>query len=366
LKYHKVSKLFPLMPDDELKLLQEDIDVNGQREPIVLHPDDDSIIDGRNRYRACKELGRDVEYVHWDKKGSLVAYVVSLNLHRRHLSASQRAMIAVDILPMLEKENPPGRPKKAERKGGTNTTFSKNRDTAATITGASARYVSDAKKIVEEEPELAEQVRSGEKTITQAKRDVNEKKRAKKRSDDKKRVAKVAKPEELDGVYSTILIDPPWDYADQGDNDPYGRTRPTYNQMSFEEIKKLGIEKKAAKNAHLYLWITNRALMQGFGWTLCEEWGFRPITLVTWCKPSIGVGNYFRNNTEHLIFGVKGSLKLAKSNIGTWFEARRGPKGHSSKPPEIYSLIESCSPGPYLEFFSRTKRDGWVSSGAAG
>jgi N6-adenosine-specific RNA methylase IME4 len=76
------------------------------------------------------------------------------------------------------------------------------------------------------------------------------------------------------------------------------------------------------------------------------------------------MGQYFRGQTEQVLFGVKGSQPLKRKDVGTWFAAPRGPGGHSSKPPEFLALVESCSPGPYLEMFARSKRDGWTSWGA--
>jgi N6-adenosine-specific RNA methylase IME4 len=76
------------------------------------------------------------------------------------------------------------------------------------------------------------------------------------------------------------------------------------------------------------------------------------------------MGNYFRGQTEHALFGVKGSQMLKRQDVGTFFNAPRGPRGHSSKPAEFYSLVESCSPGPYLEMFARDEREGWTVWGA--
>jgi N6-adenosine-specific RNA methylase IME4 len=157
----------------------------------------------------------------------------------------------------------------------------------------------------------------------------------------------------------TIVMDPPWDWGDEGDCDQFGRARPTYATMSFADL--LELELPAEKNAHLYLWITNRSLPKGF--ELIEQWGFRYITLLTWCKPHFGMGNYFRGSTEHVMFAVKGSLPLLRSDVGTWFEAPR-PGKHSSKPEAFYQLVQSCSPGPWLEMFARSERPGWVSWGA--
>jgi N6-adenosine-specific RNA methylase IME4 len=182
-----------------------------------------------------------------------------------------------------------------------------------------------------------------------------------KRQENMAKVQGAEHPERLEGVFSTILIDPPWDWGDEGDVDQMGRARPDYHTLSIADIEQLPVGGLSDENAHIYLWITNRSLPKGF--RLLEAWGFRYITAITWVKPHFGMGNYFRGQTEHLLFGVKGSLPLLRQDQGTVFHADRGPNGHSSKPPEIYGLIESCSPGPYLEMFSRADRDGWVQWG---
>ena len=167
---------------------------------------------------------------------------------------------------------------------------------------------------------------------------------------------------DLAGKFSTIVIDPPWDWGDKGDVDQLGRAKPTYATMTLPELLELPVGTMADSDCHLYLWITNRSLPKGFA--LLEEWGFRYVTALTWCKPSFGMGNYFRGSTEHVLFGVKGSLALKRKDVGTWFTAPRGSNGHSSKPAAFYALVESCSHGPYLEMFARSCRAGWTSWGA--
>lgn len=162
--------------------------------------------------------------------------------------------------------------------------------------------------------------------------------------------------------FATIVVDPPWDWGDEGDADQLGRARPTYATMSIDELMALPVAELADTDCHLYLWITNRSLPKGFA--LLDEWGFRYITALTWCKPSFGIGNYFRGSTEQVLFGVKGSQMLKRKDAGTWFAMPRGPRGHSSKPAEFYPLVESCSPGPYMEIFARSERSGWCSWGA--
>jgi N6-adenosine-specific RNA methylase IME4 len=164
-----------------------------------------------------------------------------------------------------------------------------------------------------------------------------------------------------EGPATTIVIDPPWDWGDEGDVDQFGRARPTYETMPLADIAKVPIRKIASPDAHLYLWITNRSLPKGF--QLLERWRFRYVTCLTWIKPSIGMGNYFRGQTEHVLFGVRGSLPLLRRDVGTALVAPR-PAGHSTKPDEFYDLIETCSPGPWMDIFARRDRPGWLTWGA--
>jgi N6-adenosine-specific RNA methylase IME4 len=183
--------------------------------------------------------------------------------------------------------------------------------------------------------------------------------RERRRQENRRKVEEAEDPVEAAkyAKYATIVIDPPWDWGDEGDQDQLGRARPTYATMSHEQLLALPVGELADEDCHLYLWITNRSLPKGF--SLLERWGFRYVTCLTWVKPSFGMGNYFRGQTEHVLFGVKGSQPLKRKDVGTVFHAPRGPGGHSSKPVEFYDLVESCSPGPFYEMFSRSDRIGW-------
>lgn len=155
------------------------------------------------------------------------------------------------------------------------------------------------------------------------------------------------------GVYRTIVADPPWRYDNRGTR---GAATDHYPTMDLDTICDLApTYVPAADDAHLYLWATNAFLRDAF--TVMEEWGFSYKTCLTWVKPQIGLGNYFRNATEHVLFGVRGRLKIQQNNVPTWFKAKRGK--HSVKPESFFELVESCSPGPYLEMFARRRRPGW-------
>jgi N6-adenosine-specific RNA methylase IME4 len=168
--------------------------------------------------------------------------------------------------------------------------------------------------------------------------------------------------EPISGQFRTIVIDPPWAAPDSHDDDPIGRGNPNYASMTLEEIADLHIADYALPDdCHLYLWVTNRMLPKAY--SLLDSWGFRYITTLTWCKNGIGVGRYYRNNTEHVIFAMTGTRLLGRADMGTWFATdREGP--HSTKPGEFYRIVEECSPGPRLEMFARGPRDGWTVWGA--
>lgn len=197
----------------------------------------------------------------------------------------------------------------------------------------------------------------------QIKRAEKEAKQEERRAENKKKIETLATPLDAQGLFQTIVIDPPWDWGDEGDVNQFGRAKPEYSTMPFADIKALPINKIADANCHLYLWVTNRSLPKAFA--LIDAWGFRYITCLTWCKPSIGMGNYFRGSTEQVLFAVKGSQPLKRHDVGTYFNAPRGDK-HSAKPDEFYQLVESCSYAPFIDIFGRKERDGWSVWGENG
>lgn len=176
--------------------------------------------------------------------------------------------------------------------------------------------------------------------------------------------------------FATIVADPPWKYRDKvhaarvrgvkeigyGADKIRGRrgAEGYYPVMSNEEIAALPVGEVAAPNAHLYLWVTNAFVDVAF--SLARGWGFEPRTMLTWVKPGIGMGHYYRNNTEHVVFAVRGKLGDARHNCPTSFVASKS-KIHSRKPEEFFKIVESMSPGPYLEMFARIPREGWEAWG---
>jgi N6-adenosine-specific RNA methylase IME4 len=167
--------------------------------------------------------------------------------------------------------------------------------------------------------------------------------------------------------FATVLADPPWRFDNKtGKVAPGHRRLNRYETLSFDEIEKLPIDEVTADIAHLYLWVPNALLPQGL--SVMNAWGFRYKSNIVWHKirkdggpDGRGVGFYFRNVTELLLFGVKGknARTLAAGRRQVNFLATR-KREHSRKPDEQYAIIESCSPGPYLELFARGTRPGWT------
>lgn len=160
--------------------------------------------------------------------------------------------------------------------------------------------------------------------------------------------------------YRTILIDPPW--MERGGGKIKRGADRHYPLLKPPEILAVILQSGVwtpAAGCHLYCWVTNNFVPTGI-W-LVEALGFRYITLLTWVKDRFGLGQYFRGQTEQLIFGVRGSQAAQTKNETTLIDARRGR--HSAKPEEAYAKIERVSPGPRLEMFARTPRPGWICWG---
>lgn len=191
--------------------------------------------------------------------------------------------------------------------------------------------------------------------------------------------------------FKTIVADPPWPMPETGKCSPRKRTdkyegkngriidpswwerttgkttRLPYQTMSLEEIQSLPVLSFSEQNSHLYLWTTNKFLEPAF--QICGAWGFRVSTVLTWCKPpqGIGFGGTYCNTTEFCLFCRRGNLKAIRRVDSTWWEWSRpyqnGVMSHSEKPEAFIDMVETVSPGPYLELFARRNRLGWSTWG---
>ncbi|MCR4345728.1 MAG: MT-A70 family methyltransferase [Sulfuricaulis sp.] len=170
--------------------------------------------------------------------------------------------------------------------------------------------------------------------------------------------------------FSTFLADPPWQFTNRtGKMAPEHKRLSRYGTMRLDEILALPVAQLTGDTAHLYLWVPNALLAEGL--RVMEAWGFQYKSNIVWHKirkdggpDGRGVGFYFRNTTEIVLFGVKGK------NARTLAPGRRQvniiktqKREHSRKPDELYDLIEACSWGPFLELFARGTRPNWVAWG---
>lgn len=170
-----------------------------------------------------------------------------------------------------------------------------------------------------------------------------------------------------DGKFKTVLADPPWRFQNRtGKVAPEHHRLNRYGTMTLDEICELPVSDCVADTAHLYLWVPNALLPDGL--RVMKEWGFEYKSNIIWRKirkdggsDGRGVGFYFRNVTEVILFGVRGknarTLAPGRSQVN-YIESRK--REHSRKPDEQYKLIEDCSPGPFLEMFSRGTRKNWT------
>jgi N6-adenosine-specific RNA methylase IME4 len=165
--------------------------------------------------------------------------------------------------------------------------------------------------------------------------------------------------------FGTILADPPWRFINRtGKVAPEHKRLARYDTMTIAEIKALPVRDVAADKSHLYLWAPN-ALVPG-AFDVMDAWGFTYKSMIVWHKvrkdggsDGRGVGFYFRNVTEVVLFGVRGRLRTFQPGRSQVNLIATRKREHSRKPEELYPIVEACSPGPFLELFARYPRPGW-------
>lgn len=171
------------------------------------------------------------------------------------------------------------------------------------------------------------------------------------------------------GRFGTILADPPWRFANRtGKMAPEHRRLHRYQTMAIEEICALPVRRITMEKAHLYLWCPNALL--SWGLQVMDAWGFDYKTNIVWLKvrkdggpDGRGVGFYYRNVTELVLFGTRGRLRTLPPGRRMVNFIATMKERHSKKPAELYDMIEHCSPGPFLELFARSNRQGWIQWG---
>ena len=171
------------------------------------------------------------------------------------------------------------------------------------------------------------------------------------------------------GKFGTILADPPWRFSNRtGKMAPEHKRLMRYETMSMQDIYELPVAQLALPESHLYLWVPNALILEGL--EVMKRWGFTYKTNIIWYKirndggpDGRGVGFYFRNVTEMVLFGVRGCLRTLQPGRRQVNIISTRKRGHSRKPDELYHIIESCSPGPYIELFARYSKKNWSQWG---
>lgn len=349
MEYHEIANIFPMMTDAEFEQLKDDIVLNGQLDPVILY--EGKILDGRNRWKVCTELGLVINYEQYQGDNPL-SFVISKNLHRRHLSAGQRAMIATDIKPLLEVE--------AKKRQGIRTDLpnfveiipesskGRARDQAGDLFGVSGRYVATAEKIKREAPEYVEQIKSGSMTIKEAERKLRRQDRIENT------------PMMPNGKYNVIYADPPWKY--EFGFDIHGAADRHYNTMTIRELCELPVPELAEDNAVLFLWVTSPKLFDAN--EIIKAWGFDYKTSFIWDKVKHVMGHYNSVRHEILLVCVKGSFPKQSDTLhDSVIEIERSDE-HSEKPEYFRQLIETMYPlSKKIELFARKKVEGWTAWG---
>lgn len=332
LSFHPAADIFPRMSDSELSVLAEDIRAHGLKVPITLA--DGVVLDGRNRLRACEMAGVEPRFEEFSGKDPL-RHVVSLNLHRRHLNESQRAMIGAKLANMrqgarTDLEHPADLPEVSQ-------------SDAATLMNVGERTLREAKAILRHAPEKAADVEAGKKSLCQVKREIV-----------KERVRKTAA---LPGKkYRVIYADPPWSYGNT-QPDYHTEQRDHYPVMTLAEICALPVRDLAEENAVLFLWVTSPILEESFA--VIRAWGFQYKTSFVWDKVKHNMGHYNSVRHEFLLVCVRGSCQPDVAKLFDSVQTIERTR-HSEKPEAFREIIDTIySHGRRVELFARKASKNW-------
>lgn len=368
-EYHELANLFPLMDESQYSDLVVDIKENGLVESIVLH--EGKILDGRNRYNACNDAGVEPNFVVYEGEDAL-SYVISLNLNRRHLNESQRAMIGAKLANMKV-----GNP---NLQSGKSAQLS-NKDASDKL-NVSERIIKSAKKVQKEGIEdlqksveagkvsvsaasdiatldKAEQeviVAKGEDEILKMATKIRKERSAESREQKAKMRMEALAIKPPEGKYRTIVIDPPWDMERiQMENRTFDKESFDYPTMSLDEIKDFKLP--AHEECHLWLWTTQKYLRPSFD--LLDAWDFTYLATFVWHKNGgfqpVGLPQF---NCEFVLLARKGGQPFIETKqFFTCFNAPR--REHSRKPDEFYDVVKRVCPEPRIDIFSREDRDGY-------
>jgi N6-adenosine-specific RNA methylase IME4/predicted DNA-binding protein (UPF0251 family) len=374
MEFHALANIFPLLEGCEFDDLVADIESCGVKQAIITH--DAKILDGRNRWRAYQVASSRANvplplFENYEGDDPL-SLVISLNMKRRHMTESQRAMVAAKLANMRQ----------GERTDLASIEAMSQADAADKMRVSRSAVQRATKVQTQGTPEVIAAVESGEITVSDAATIVDRPADTQNnilisaRENFGGKLQKAARRKDINdqrdaiandgiilpvGEFEVIVIDPPWPYRDgidQADYDPAGhRASNPYPEMMLSELADLQLP--AADNCVLWLWTTHRFMRHAF--PLLDKWGFQDRAILTWAKDRMGLGRWLRSQSEFCIMATKGSPAIDLTNQTTILH---GPmREHSRKPDEFYRMVESLCIGRRLDFFSRESREGWAQIG---
>jgi len=363
---------------ESVDALANSIETLGQLQPIIVTPEY-RLIAGYHRYLAQKQLGAEhirVQVLDVEKADQRMAEIDE-NLIRSELTALERGEHLAErkrLYEALHPETKHGGDRASGKVGHLKPRFTKD---VASKTGAGERTIRHAVSITNN---LDDDVRDTIRHLPIADNQRELGRLAKLDRDEQYRVAerlslgassvRVARKGLIadkidaeaakwpDGPFNVIVADPPWQYEKRV-NDATSRNQVGYPTMTQEEICALDVTSIAHDDCILWLWTTNAHMEQAHEVT--RAWGFTVKTILTWVKPSIGMGDWLRGQTEHCLLAVRGKPTIRLSGESTVLHGPR--RAHSEKPDEFYQMVEKICPGAKCELFSRKNRPGWKAWG---
>jgi len=375
LHHHPAADAFPMMDAKRYAELKADIEQHGQMLDVVLC--DGQILDGRNRYKACQELGLEPRTTTY--AGDPWGHVWTLNGVRRDLNAEQRYLIWKFCAEQSEAWQAQQRRireeanrKRSEAAKGQHAVSKpyagekmvvgqsvplpsdchKTKEAAATASKTNPGAVARGDKLAKDRPDLAEKVRLGELKPSEAHRQA-------------KRDAVAQKAAALpNGRYTVLYADPPWNYSDKQGGDisaSYGAAEKHYPAMTLGELKALAVCDLAAENSVLFLWATCPLLEDAL--ELARAWGFKYKAQFVWDKVKHNMGHYNSVRHELLLICTRGSCTPQHVELFDSVQTIERTK-HSAKPERFREIIETLYPkGKRIELFARTTHQGWKAWG---
>jgi ParB/RepB/Spo0J family partition protein len=317
----------------------------GLLHPVVITPNGE-LIAGARRIEACRRLGWSAVPVHVVDIDAIARGEFAENAHRKDFAPSELVAIAATV---EQRERELAQQRMTRGKISTAAERGRVRDRVAEPLGVSGRTFEKAKAVVEAAEAEPERFGHLMETLDRP-HGVSKAYHGLRRARDQQRVLNLAP---MAGKFRTLVIDPPWAY----DADLLGRGDVPYATMDRDQVLALPVPAWAEDACHLYLWVTNA--MVPLAVECMATWGFTHKSMLTWAKPSFGMGSQFRGQTEHVLFGIQGTLRTRCTDISTLFHAPRGE--HSEKPEQFYEIVRRASYPPYGEAFQRQARPGFAN-----